>query len=62
MVLNVQTDSPNEWIKVETRECYPARHSGINNCVTAETNVIDWLKFVHTEVSHDDAVMNCTNL
>ena len=55
----VEIDTDLEWKKMKRRDCFLARHRGIENCVNNETVAIEWLKLVHVEMNHDDAISEC---
>ena len=55
----VDIDTEEEWKKMNWRECFLARHAGIEHCVENETVTIEWLKFIHSEMSHNEAIYAC---
>ena len=55
----VEIDTQEEWKKMKWRECFLARHAGIEHCVENETVTIEWLKFIHSEMSHNEAIYAC---
>ena len=59
---NLAVDSPTEWKRVISRECYPAAHGGTEICEGKNLIVLEWLKFVHDAMVFDDARSRCQSL